>query len=371
MKKIIVLLFGFLLFSVSLKSQEKIKLFYNLNWEVTNEDNGYYYRDAEYNLNDFKIDGTVKDYSVKGNLLMEGVYREGKKYGRFVFYYDNGKIKSEGKYKKNRRDGYWKYYYRNGKLKQIVLFNTGKTFSDFSVAEYYDRDGNQRIKNGTGKWVNDSVYTGMFDTKSLKKLTGQFKDSLKHGVWKLVRISDNKLMHTERFRKGKFIEGTIYNSQFDYYGTVTREIIRKLPDENLARLWQMEEFKLDTTVFPGALLYADVETIFKTITGKEYKIRNRNAGYIYGDYSLFRFLASNIRYPMNAIENKISGKVYVGVVVDAQGNTKSISLIKGVQTDLDKEALRVVGLIDKWLPAISDGKEVESVITIPVRFTLE
>ena len=303
--------------------------------------------------------------------MMEGNYLNDKRNGNFIFYYDNGKIKNEGNYENNRRIGKWKYYYSSGQLKQTVIFRNINNINDISVVEFYDTEGNQLIENGNGKWVNDSIQAGMFDTESLKTLTGQFKDSLKHGDWKLIRISDNKLMHSERFKKGKLVSASVYNAQFNYYGTMSGEIVTKIPDENLTKLTRTENFELDTTVYPETLLYSDVETIIKTVTGKEYKIQNRTAGYIYGDYSLLEFLAKNTRYPQSAIDKKITGKVYVGVVIDSLGYTKNVTLVKGVEKDLDKEAQRVVKLVSKWLPAIHNGQAVESTITVPVNFHIE
>jgi len=371
MRRIIFLIFSFLLFATYLKSQEKIILYYNSLWEITEKDKAIYYRESEYDLNNFKLNGKVSDYTLSGNLLMEGTYSFGKKYGNFIFYFDNGVIKSEGRYENNKRIGYWKYYYNTGQLKQVILFKDSYNNTDFAVVEYYDNKGNQLITNGTGKWISDSIQTGMFDTESLKTITGNFKDSLKHGEWKLIRNSDNKMMHSERFRNGKFIEARIYNAQFNYYGTISSEILNKIPDENINKLNKTEKFTLDTTVFAETLINSDVETIFKTVTGKEYKILNRNSGYKYGDLSLFEFIASNIHYPINAIENRISGKVYVNIVIDSLGKTKDVKILKGLQKDIDEEALRVVKLINNWLPAIRDGKEIESTITVPVNFNLK
>ncbi|WP_320111685.1 TonB family protein [Draconibacterium orientale] len=370
MNKYLLLLFVLLMYSTGLKSQETIKLFYTSDWKVTKEDEAIYYRESEYDLNNFELDGSVFDYALSGKLIMEGNYLNGKKNGNFIFYYDNGEIKNKGQYENNRRIGRWEYFYNNGKLKQVVLFKS-RNEHDFSVLEYYNRDGKQLLENGTGKWKNDSIQTGMFDTESLKTVTGQFNDSLKHGVWKLIRISDNKLMHSERFQKGKLVEATIYNAQFDYYGTISSEIVNKIPDENSTKFINTEKFDLDTTVYPVALLFSDVETIFETITGKKYEVQNRDAGYIYGDYSLLEFLEKNIRYPRSAVDERITGKVYVGVVIDSLGNTRKVQLVKGIHEDLDKEAQRVVRLVDKWMPAIRDGKVVKSTITIPVNFQIK
>ncbi|MDY0197823.1 MAG: TonB family protein [Tenuifilaceae bacterium] len=375
MNKYLILLTGLLIFSTCLKSQEKIKLFYNSDWKITKEDKATYYRESEYNLNNFKLDGKVSDYSLLGNLLMEGSYLNGKRNGAFTFYYSNGEIKNKGQYKNNRRDGKWEFYYNNGQLKQVVLFKGRDTidfkmYDPFTVLEYYNREGNQLLKNGTGTWINDSIQAGMFDTESLKTLKGQFKDSLKHGKWDLIRVDDNKLMHSEHFKKGEFIGAEIYNAKGKYYGITSSEIIDKMPDENNTKLACTEKFALDTTVFPKELLFSDIETIFKAVTGKEHKIQNRVAGYIYGDYNLLEFLAKNTNYPISAFEKKITGKVYVGVVIDSLGNTKDVKLVKGVHEDLDNEAQRVVRLVKNWMPALRDGKAVESTITIPVNFQL-
>ena len=239
------------------------------------------------------------------------------------------------------------------------------------MVEYYDSKGNQLIKNGTGKWLNDSIERISLDKSSLNKLIGEFKDSVKVGEWKLYRVSDNKLIHSERFRKGKFIDGTVYEPLFNSYGTISSEMLNKFPDENKSRLNKTEDFKLDTTAFTASLIFSDVETIFKTVTGKDYKIKNRNACYPYGDNSLLEFIYKNIRYPISALEKRASGKVYISVVIDPFGKPKEIKILKGVQSDLDAEAIRVIKLITNWLPAIQDGKAVESTISIPIKFDIK
>ena len=107
------------------------------------------------------------------------------------------------------------------------------------------------------------------------------------------------------------------------------------------------------------------------VTGKNYFIKNRRAGYPYGDQALLEFIGSNIRYPISAIQNKISGKVYIKVLIDSIGKQREVSVFRGVDKDLDNEALRVIKLIDNWLPALREGKQVESSISIPVSFDIK
>lgn len=354
-----------------LNGQEKVTLYYNSNWEITKKDKATYFREAEFDLNNFKLDGSVKDYSINGTLLMKGNYNSDKKNGEFTFFYDNGNVKSKGHYEDNKRVGYWEYFYKDNKIKQKVFFPPIPPYLDFSVVEYYDNKGNQLIKNGTGKWINDSIQGTSLDKSSLDKLVGEFKDSVKVGEWKLYRVSDNKIIHRERFRKGKFIDATVYEPLFDSYGTISFEMLNKFPDENNSKLKKTENFKLDSTSFSATLIFSDVETIFKTITGKEYKITNRNACYAFGDDSLLEFIEKNIRYPISAIQKRATGKVYVAAVIDSLGKSKEVKILKGVQMDLDAEAIRVIKLIKNWMPAIQDGKAVESTISIPIKFNIK
>lgn len=371
MKKAAFIIFGFLLFSLSLKSQESILLYYNSKWEITPEDKATYYREAEYDLNNLKLNGKVHDYYLSDTLLMQGQYINGKRHGSFVFYNPNGGINRIGYYENNNRIGAWKYYYFNGKIKQIIVFPKKGENKDITISEFYDKNDNQLIKNGTGSWVNDSIITGLFDHNSLKRLSGKFKDSLKHGEWKLIRLSDNKLMHSEKFKKGKFIEATIYSPRSNDYGSISGEMLNKFPDEFNSKHAKTKNFKLDSTVFSTDLMHSNVETILKIATGKEYKIKNRNAKYIDGDSSLMKFIARNIRYSKKALEDEISGKVYVTVVIDSLGNTKSVKVLKGLQNEMDAEAVRVIQLITDWLPALRNGIPIESTITIPIRFDVK
>jgi TonB family protein len=370
MKSLYLLICLFPVFFPSLMSQEKVTLWYNPDWNITTKEKAVCYREAEYDAGNFKLSGKVADYTADGKPVMLGNYSMGKKDGEFVFYAGNGTVIGRGQYLKNNRAGKWEYFYETGRLKQVVIFPYDGSTAGFSVVEFYDPNGSQLIKNGTGKWFMDSLKSGLFDPGALKRLTGEFKDSLMHGNWTLTRISDNKMMHTERFRKGQFVEASIYNEQFDYYGTIGSEMLNKFPDVWQQKFAATESFKLDTTVFDRDLVYSDVETIFKTVTGKEFKIQNRLAGYAYGDYSLLEFLSRNVRYPMSAMEAGISGRVYVNVRIDSLGLAKEVSMLRGVHKDLDREAIRVVKLVKDWLPAIRDGKPVESVVTVPVRFNM-
>jgi antitoxin component YwqK of YwqJK toxin-antitoxin module len=158
MTKVLLMILVLLQFYIVGNTQEKVSLYFNSDWEVTKKYKSVFHREAEYDLNEFKLNGKVFDYDSLNVLLMEGNYLNGKRNGEFVFYYKNGKVKSKGKYLNTYRIGKWEYYYSDGHVKQILFFSErDQNRNSLSIGEFYDKDGNQKIKNGTGKWINDSI----------------------------------------------------------------------------------------------------------------------------------------------------------------------------------------------------------------------
>jgi len=95
---------------------------------------------------------------------------------------------------------------------------------------------------------------------------------------------------------------------------------------------------------------------------------------------LINYLKENLKYPQIAVENKVSGKVLVGFVVDKQGNITKTEILNNIGSkcdskkcrkackELEKEALRVVKGMPKWTPGFKDGKPVNVQYTLPVSF---
>ncbi len=76
-----------------------------------------------------------------------------------------------------------------------------------------------------------------------------------------------------------------------------------------------------------------------------------------------------IRYPLSALKDGVGGKILVTFVVDTQGNMSDVAIEKGVRADLDKEALRVVSLLDSgWVPAMKDGRPITVQYFLPISF---
>ena len=90
-----------------------------------------------------------------------------------------------------------------------------------------------------------------------------------------------------------------------------------------------------------------------------------------GQEELMRFLAKNIRYPSIAQENGISGKVICQFVVSSDGSVKNIQVLRQLDPSCDKEAVRVLSLMPKWIPGKQNGKPVAVKYTVPIVFRLQ
>lgn len=90
-----------------------------------------------------------------------------------------------------------------------------------------------------------------------------------------------------------------------------------------------------------------------------------------GDAALMSYLANNIHYPTVAAENGVQGRVVVGFVVERDGSITDVSVLRGVDPSLDREAMRVVKSMPRWTPGKQNGSAVRVKYQVPVAFRLQ
>jgi protein TonB len=90
-----------------------------------------------------------------------------------------------------------------------------------------------------------------------------------------------------------------------------------------------------------------------------------------GDLALLNYIAKNTSYPAKARLNNIQGRVIVRFCVNENGNADRISILKGVDPELDAEAVRVVSTLPAFNPGKQGGKAVPVWYMVPLTFTLK
>ena len=89
-----------------------------------------------------------------------------------------------------------------------------------------------------------------------------------------------------------------------------------------------------------------------------------------GQQELMAYLGKNIKYPTIAQEQGVQGRVIIQFVVETDGSITDVTVARGVDPYLDKEAVRVVKTMSKWIPGRQNGKPVRVKFTVPVLFRL-
>ena len=90
-----------------------------------------------------------------------------------------------------------------------------------------------------------------------------------------------------------------------------------------------------------------------------------------GMAALMAYLQKSIKYPPVAEENGIQGRVVCTFVVERDGSVTDVRVAKSVDPSLDKEAVRVVSAMPRWIPGKQNGQSVRVKYTLPVTFRLQ
>ncbi|MEI6049195.1 MAG: energy transducer TonB [Bacteroidota bacterium] len=90
-----------------------------------------------------------------------------------------------------------------------------------------------------------------------------------------------------------------------------------------------------------------------------------------GEIELLKYIAANTQYPDVAKENNIQGRVIIRFCVTSKGGVSQVSILKGVDPELDAEAIRVVNTLPTFKPGKQGGKPVPVWYMVPIIFTLK
>lgn len=85
----------------------------------------------------------------------------------------------------------------------------------------------------------------------------------------------------------------------------------------------------------------------------------------------YKFLGKNMRYPTQAIRDKVQGNVYLSFIVDTDGSIIDVKVDRRLGAGTDEEAVRVIKMSGRWNPGTVEGKPVRVVYRIPVKFSMK
>lgn len=87
-----------------------------------------------------------------------------------------------------------------------------------------------------------------------------------------------------------------------------------------------------------------------------------------GMENFYRLIEKNIKYPKEDYKQKIGGVVKADFTIDTLGKIINIKVTQSVSRNIDKEAVRVIGLLNGWKPGVQNGRKVRVKYNIPITF---
>jgi protein TonB len=177
-------------------------------------------------------------------------------------------------------------------------------------------------------------------------------------VLKSVKVTELQIVEDEKVKKEDEIKTqdelketeTAFGQKDNEKGTEDRNVTRTLKEEVVVEkpVEKKEEKK---------------EEIFRSV--------EQMPQFPGGEAALMKYLQSHINYPPMAAENNVQGRVVVQFVVDKTGKVGEVKVVRSVDKDLDREAVRVCKSLPKFTPGRQNGQAVSVWYTLPVTFKLQ
>lgn len=246
----------------------------------------------------------------------------------------------------------------------IVLLSNGETF----ICNYE----NCRIKKGYGSWGESvDLYcqaTSLISSNSPDTPVARAKYALKQlSAYDITKVmaddhifivkgteeDENKLMRSAAVFAGMTDKLREVFPTGIYYGTNAFVA----GEENVQQpVPKVQDTPVEATDNSEVIPYSIVEKK-PTFEGKD-------------PLAFQKWVMMGLRYPEIAKENGVQGRVTMQIIIEADGSISNITVLRGVDSSLDKEALRVVSNSPQWEPGMQNGKPVRVKYTFPVVFQL-
>lgn len=113
-----------------------------------------------------------------------------------------------------------------------------------------------------------------------------------------------------------------------------------------------------------------IEEKEEVVAEEIFDVVEENPEYQGGLQEMYKFLGENMKYPPMARESGVQGKVYVQFVVEKDGKVNDVTVLRGIGSGCDEEAVRVVKMMPNWKPGKQRGKPVRVRYKLPVTFRL-
>ncbi len=276
---------------------------------ITDPDSGsHLYRVFEYYLNGkTKLTGYSSNFNF---MALEG---------QCFKFFPNGKRQQIANYKQGFQVDNEYNYFPNGKIYSHRQYfsdnkNTEKGVNNFLIKACFDSTGHALVTDGNGYYIGyDDDFKSVFEE-------GNINSGLKEGNWKgVVKVGEDNFIINEIYKNGKMISGQSVGKDGQIVNYAKRNVV--------------PEFKGGVMAFVS-------------------------------------YLSKKLSYPADAKENNITGRVYMGFIVEKDGSLINIRAFNRPSEDLVAEGIRILKESPKWTPGLQYGRPIRVQYTIPINFSL-
>lgn len=154
--------------------------------------------------------------------------------------------------------------------------------------------------------------------------------------------------------------------------SLLRYVVGVLAAMSVSICFAVENNTAGNVTNPNSIISSDEgNSLFDSFFNESVKVDDDKAEYPGGEKALIKFIAENTKYPVEAVNKKIQGKVFVKFNINKDGKVEYANIVKGVDPSLDEEALRVIKSMPAWNVGKNYGSKVSMGFTIPVTFVLD
>jgi len=140
-----------------------------------------------------------------------------------------------------------------------------------------------------------------------------------------------------------------------------------LEDEDLEVVLEPEEIVED---IPEPIIETE-EIIEEPIEEAPLLVAEQSASFPGGTDALYKNIYGNFNYPQQDIDNGNQGMIYVKFVIEKDGSVSNVTILKGLNERLDKEAIRVVKELPNWIPGRNGGRPVRMYFNLPLKLKIK
>ena len=216
--------------------------------------------------------------------------------------------------------------------------------------ELFNDDGTQMQLKDTVVYYEDGTYTKFESSEAVDPFTGELRKTFTVKNFTAEGTPNPNINFTIR-EVEKHGDTMMYS--MDPF-TISGDIVNKLKN----KIMTDEDIDVEVTEV-GCV---DNDTV--------YNIVEQMPEYPGGVEAMMKYIAENVKYPEEAKDKDIAGRVFLAFVVEKDGSVSNVKVLRGIGGGCDEEAARVINSMPKWKPGKQKGEAVRVSYLIPIMFKL-